>query len=144
MRSSMFGWLRRWRLGANSERAEIGRLGEREAENLLKGKGFRVLERNWRAGRDEIDLICKDCEAFVFVETRTRALGALVSGYESIDRKKREALKRGCQAYLAKLKPSPRTFRFDVVEVEHDEGTIVGARHFENVPLFGKSAGRGR
>jgi len=140
----MFGWLRRWRLGANLERAEIGRLGEREAENLLKGKGFRLLERNWRAGRDEIDLICKDREALVFVETRTRSANALVSGYESIDRKKREALKRGCRAYLGQLKSSPRTFRLDVVEVEHDEGTIVAARHFENVPLFGKSAGRGR
>ena len=142
-RGRVFGWLKRFRRKAET-RSEIGHMGEREAEALLKGKGYRVLKRNWRAGRDEIDLVCLDDGILVFVETRTRASGALVSGYASIDRKKREALKRVCRAYRAKMKSKESTFRFDVVEVEHDDGRILVARHFENVPLFGKAAGRGR
>ncbi|OUW16500.1 MAG: hypothetical protein CBD18_06750 [Opitutales bacterium TMED158] len=138
----MFGWLKRFgRRGKTS--AEIGVSGEREAADLLKNKGYRIVARNWRAGRDEIDLICRDGEVLVFVETRTRARGALVGGYDSIDRKKRTALLRVCRAYLRKLKPKPRAFRLDVVEVEHKEGLVFEARHFENVPLFGKAAGRG-
>jgi hypothetical protein len=44
---------------------------------------------------------------------------------------------------VAKLKPQPPTYRLDVVEVEHEEGKILVVRHFENTPLFSKSAGRG-
>lgn len=137
----MFDWLKRSR--NEPKRAAIGRKGEREAEQLLKAKGYRVMVRNWRAGKDEIDLVCCDGEVLVFVETRTRATGALVGGFDSIDKRKREALKRVCRAYVAKLKLQPSNYRLDVVEVEHEGGEILVARHFENVALFGKSAGRG-
>jgi putative endonuclease len=137
----MFAWLKRSK--AEPKRTMIGRLGEEEAERLLKAKGYRVVARNWRAGKDEIDLVCYDGEVLVFVETRTRSVGALVGGFDSIDKRKREALKRVCRAYVAKLKSQPATYRLDVVEVEHEEGEILVSRHFENTPLFSKSAGRG-
>lgn len=121
----------------------IGRLGEKEAERCLKGKGYQNITRNWRAGKGEIDLVCHDGLALVFVETRTRKLVALVSGYESIGLSKRDALLRVCRAYLANLKPRPKSFRFDVIEVEHESGQIIASRHFENVPLFGKETFRG-
>ncbi len=124
-------------------RSSIGAKGEIEAERYLKAKGFRILARNWRAGKDEIDLVCKDEGALVFVETRTRRSGALVGGYDSIDQRKRKALKRVCRAYLAKLKPPPESFRLDVVEVEHEGGEILATRHFENTALFRKETGRG-
>lgn len=123
--------------------AVVGRRGEREAEKLLKKKGYMILARNWRSGRDEIDIICLQGKAVVFVEVRTRKVGALVSGYDSINRRKREALKRVCHAYFGKMKPRPITLRFDVVEVEHDEGAITQVRHFADVPLFAKSSNRG-
>ncbi|EDY82946.1 conserved hypothetical protein [Verrucomicrobiia bacterium DG1235] len=125
------------------ESAAIGRRGEREAEKLLKRKGYQILARNWRSGRDEIDLICLHGKAVVFVEVRTRKVGALVSGYDSIDRRKREALRRVCRSYFGMMKPKPITLRFDVVEIEHDEGTITASRHFDDVPLFSKSSNRG-
>lgn len=123
--------------------AVIGQRGEKEAEKLLKKKGYVILARNWRKGRDEIDIICLDKKAVVFVEVRTRKKGALVSGYDSIDQRKRAALKRVCRAYFAKMKPKPITLRFDVVEIEHEEGEIEDCRHFENVPLFDKPVNRG-
>lgn len=126
-----------------AESALVGRRGEREAEKLLKKKGYLLLARNWRSGRDEIDLICLCGKAVVFVEVRTRKAGALVSGYDSIDQRKRTALRRVCRAYFAKMKPKPITLRFDVMEIEHDEGNILACRHFEDVPLFGKPVNRG-
>jgi len=123
--------------------AAIGRRGEKEGAHSLRNKGYRIVARNWRAGKDEIDLVCLDGPTLVFVEIRTRKSGALVSGYESIGRQKRDALKRVCRAYLAKMKPRPISFRLDVVEVEHEAGLIVATRHYENVPLFGKETFRG-
>lgn len=139
----MFAFLRRMLGRGEAESALVGRRGEREAEKLLKKKGYLLLARNWRSGRDEIDLICLCGKAVVFVEVRTRKAGALVSGYDSIDQRKRTALRRVCRAYFAKMKPKPITLRFDVMEIEHDEGNILACRHFEDVPLFGKPVNRG-
>ncbi|MDQ8202383.1 YraN family protein [Pelagicoccus sp. SDUM812003] len=138
----MISWFQRLLGKREADTAVIGRRGEREAEKLLKKKGYLVLARNWRSGRDEIDLICLDGKAVVFVEVRTRTKGALVSGYDSINQRKREALRRVCRNYFSQMKPKPITLRFDVVELEHEEGAIIASRHFENVPLFSKSAYR--
>ena len=123
--------------------ALVGQRGEREAERALKRKGYTILARNFRSGRDEIDLICLDGKIVVFVEVRTRRRGALVSGYDSINQRKRAALRRVCRSYFAKMKPKPLTLRFDVIEIEHEEGAVQACRHFQNVPLFGKDVNRG-
>lgn len=124
------------------ESARVGRRGERAAERLLKRKGYHVLARNWRSGRDEIDLVCLSEGVVVFVETRTRRKNALVGGYDSITGRKRKALKRVCRSYFAKMRPKPLTLRFDVVEVEHEDGEIGECHHFEDVPLFAKQVNR--
>lgn len=139
----MLSYLKRMFGKSEPVSAAIGRRGEREAEKLLKKKGYQILARNWRSGRDEIDLICLQGKAVVFVEVRTRKSGALVSGYDSINQRKREALKRVCRSYFSLMKPKPITLRFDVVEVEHEEGIITATRHFSDVPLFSKSVNRG-
>lgn len=129
----ILGWLRRWRRVAPG----VGALGERAAAAYLRReKGFAVVQRNWRHGRDEIDLVCRDGEILVFVEVKTRAAHALVGGRAAVNRRKRRALSRACRAYLAQLETKPRTFRFDIVEVEHREGVVTAVRHFANVRLF--------
>lgn len=108
---------------------------------MRREAGYKVVVRNWRNPRDEreeIDLICLDETVLVFVEVKARSTLALVQGYFAVNDKKKKILRRACKAYLKALHPRPRTFRFDVVEVEHGlaGGSIV--RHFENVPLFAK------
>ncbi|HID55979.1 TPA: YraN family protein, partial [Candidatus Poribacteria bacterium] len=51
---------------------EIGLLGEEIAADFLRRKGYRLLERNIRIGRGEIDLVALDGETLVFVEVKTR------------------------------------------------------------------------
>ena len=133
------GLLRRWKRGHATEDGVIGFMGERAAaEHLRREKGYTILRRNWRHERDEIDLICRDGEALVFVEVKTRAAHALVGGYDAVNKRKKRAVLRAARAYVAGLAEKPRTLRFDVVEVEHVEGERTALRHFENVPLFGK------
>ncbi|MFN5560540.1 MAG: YraN family protein, partial [Opitutaceae bacterium] len=79
-------------------RAAAGAWGEAEAAAWLEGqRGFRILARNWRNPRDrrsELDLVARDREVLVFVEVKTRAMGALVGGYAAVDERKRRALAR--------------------------------------------------
>jgi putative endonuclease len=119
--------------------------GEKLAAEWLKSeRGFKVVARNWRrpaAKREEIDLICRDAEVLVFVEVKARTAGALVAGFNAVNRRKKRALRRVIKGYLIQLRERPTTFRFDVVEVTLP---VAGSRaapevlHFENVPLFSK------
>ena len=115
--------------------AEKGTRGEKEAELHLKRKGFRIVKRNWRKGRDEIDLICLDGEMLVFVEVRTRKDSAVISGYHSIGPKKKRALLRVCKAYL-RSGNRPIHYRFDVVEARWLAKGSLTCLHYENVALF--------
>ena len=143
----MFGWLRRILSLSGAPGGSRGDTGERLAADFLRReRGFAVVVRNWRSPRDrraELDLVCRDGEALVFVEVKTRAAGALVPGYYAVGRRKKRALLRACQAYLAQLAARPRTFRFDVVEVALPAApgpaeSAPEVRHFENIPLFPK------
>jgi putative endonuclease len=117
-----------------------GDLGERHAACFLKKeKGFKVLAQNWRSGRDELDLICRDGSVFVCVEVKTRSESARVPGYYSVNARKKQALLRACRAYLRNLSQRPNTLRFDVVEVRlGNTGEVVRILHYPNVPLFPK------
>lgn len=105
---------------------------------LRREKKFRIVDRNWRHGHGELDIIAQDGKNLVFIEVRARQKGALVSGYHSVTRKKRETLRACALAYLRKCKPPPLHFRFDITEVELNNGTIGDLRHYEHVPIFRK------
>ena len=110
--------------------ARRGQAGENAAEALLRGAGWRILERNWRQGRLELDLVCEDGDELVFVEVRTRAEGSLVSPAESITRVKQRNLIRAARAYLASHKAWERRCRFDVVCVT--AGTTLRTEHIRH------------
>ena len=143
----MFGWLQKiWdrvaRRKTPTARAEAGARGEQAAADYLSTRhGFAIVTRNWhspRDRRDEIDLVCRDGEVLVFVEVKARAEGALVSGFQAVDERKRRALRRAVHAYLGALARPPRTFRFDVAEVTLSSRLPPQVMHYANVPLFPK------
>jgi putative endonuclease len=87
---------------------------------------MRFIERNARAGRDEIDAVFVDGETVVFVEVRYRSAGILFAA-QSIDRRKAECLRRAARAYRAAegLKRTP--VRIDVVAVTRRDGRWIVA-----------------
>ena len=127
------------RLPPGSSRTERGQFGEDLAAEYCKHRlGYKRIARNWRWKRDELDLICLDGEVLVFIEVRARAVDALVSGVHSVSASKKQALLRGCKAYIKQLQNPPKHIRFDIVDVaitREGEGTV---RHYANVPLFSK------
>ncbi len=142
----MFSWFKRLFERSAGSTTPTGAAGERAAEEFLRReRGFSIVTRNWRSPRDrrdEIDLVCRDGGVLVFVEVKTRAAGALVPGYYTIDARKKKVLRRAGAAYLRALASDarPRTFRLDVVEVAMPAGGgPPEVRHFENVPLFPKN-----
>jgi len=127
------------RLAAGAGRAERGQFGEDLAADYCKDElGYRILVRNWRYKRDEVDLICMDNGVLVFVEVRARAENALVSGFYSVDKHKKDVLRRAYKQYLKQLQNPPKHFRFDIIDVSISLEGAGNVRHYTNVPLFHK------
>lgn len=94
-----------------------GRRGEEIAAAWLEARGLRVVARNWRAGRGEIDIVAREGPTVVFVEVKARRLGSGGRPADAVDRRKRRALARAAGAWIAAHPATGSGFRFDVVEV---------------------------
>lgn len=131
--------LRPSRLLRGGSRATRGRFGEdRAAEFVRRELGYRVIARNWRYKRDELDLICLDGAVLVFIEVRLRRESARVPAYYSVNAKKKKILQRVCKQYLHQLKKPPKNFRFDVIALSLSDSGQYQLMHYPNVPLFHK------
>ncbi|MGJ8652895.1 MAG: YraN family protein [Opitutaceae bacterium] len=127
------------KLPENSTRAERGQFGEDLATDYCRKElGYKVIVRNWRFKRDEVDLICQDGEVLVFIEVRARDEKALVSGFHSVGKHKKEVLLRAYKQYLNQLQNPPKHFRFDIIGVAISNNGVSEVHHYANVPLFSK------
>jgi putative endonuclease len=98
-------------------RHQLGQAGEEAALAALSRAGYRLLERNYRCRRGEIDVVAEHGDTLCFIEVRTRRLGALVDGRTSIDWRKRRKVAAAAQLYCQQRRVGARPMRFDVVDV---------------------------
>ena len=96
-----------------------GRWGERLAAWYLFFHGCRILERNWRYGRYEIDIVARERRTgvLVFAEVKTRSSTAFGRPADAVTAHKRLFLTRAAQGYLKKHDGFDALTRFDVIEV---------------------------
>jgi len=106
-----------------------GDMGEGAAARYLESRGYRILERNWRRGRLELDIICRDKDTLVFVEVKTRGPGSLGTPADALDRAKRNALVRAAGLYLSEFECWDEPCRFDLVAIRETESGL-DLKHF--------------
>ena len=95
---------------------KLGKKGEEIAANFLSGLGYKIVERNWRYEKDEIDIIAMDNEFLVIVEVKTRSTSYYGEPYEAVNHKKEKFLVRAAEAYVIK-KDLYNEIRFDIVSI---------------------------
>lgn len=101
----------------------LGRYGERCAAEHLAGRGYRILERNWRADprrdgvRGEADLVAEHDGWLVVVEVKTRSSVRYGHPFESITPPKTARLHRLAAAWARLHGRDPRLIRVDAVAV---------------------------
>ena len=99
-----------------TEKQLQGIAGEYLAVNLLLQKGYIILERNWRCGHLEVDIIAETKDYLVIVEVKTRKNATFGAPEVFVDRQKQRHLIRAAM-YYAKFKCVTKEIRFDIVSV---------------------------
>ena len=113
-------WPWRFRRRAPAERAELGRWGEDLAARELKRRKYKIVGRNVRVGRGELDIVATDRGETVFVEVKTRRDQAFGGARAALTHTKARQLERLAQTYLRQHADRDAAYRVDVVAIDVD------------------------
>jgi len=111
---------------------DVGTTGEAAAERYLQKRKYRVVARNFRFRRGEIDLIAYMRNTLVFFEVKTRRGRSCGLPEESVTPRKQLQIRKIAEAYLAARNLQDVPCRFDILSVSLDEKGSFDIRHIEN------------
>ena len=102
---------------------ETGKWGEELAADFLRKNGYQIMERNWRFGHRDLDIIARSPEGneVVFVEVKTRTNDVVTKPDDAVDIKKIRSIGFAANNYI-KTKGIVDEVRFDII-------TIVGSNN---------------
>ena len=107
-----------------AEHNDLGKMGEELAVNYLIGKGYEVLERNWRNKHKELDIVAKDGGTLVIVEVKTRQSDSFGEPDLAVTRQKQKYLVYAANTYVFS-KGLDLDIRFDIISIVFNQGNPI-------------------
>ncbi len=95
---------------------QLGRLGEEEACRYLVSKNYSLLQRNWRVGHLEVDIVADYYGELVFVEVKTRSSEDFLPAETAVSHDKCENLIKAAHAFQSTF-DTDQPIRFDIITV---------------------------
>lgn len=117
-----------------AEHNDTGRLGENIAADFLERKGFRIIERNWREGHRDLDIVAIDADNLVIVEVKTRRNNDFIEPELAVDERKIRNISIAASKYV-KYRNIDMPVRFDIVAVTGAGGKDCKINHIEDAFL---------
>jgi putative endonuclease len=115
----------------SAARQAFGELGERIAERWLRQRGWRVVQRRFRNGHRDIDLVVEQDGVVAFVEVKARRGDRFGDPVEAVNWRKQKELGRSARVWIDRHGRAPEAYRFDVIGVLVS-GERVRIRHVAN------------
>ena len=119
----------------SAAKQELGKRGERIAEEWLVRRGWQVVERRYRSGHRDIDLVVERFGAegrlIAFVEVKTRVSSGYGGPLGAVHWRKQREMARAARDWMSRHGPLTATFRFDVLGVVYGRGAAEVV-HIEN------------
>ena len=111
----------------------LGKFGEDYTCTYLQGKGYKILERNFRNKLGEIDLIAQEGKILCFIEVKTRVSLQYGAPFEAVHATKQQKMVQLALSYLKyRFRSIGILSRFDVISIYKDSSGQVILEHLVN------------
>jgi len=117
--------------------SKIGELGEQMACDFLLSRGHQILDRNWRAGHLELDIVTEAPDGLHFVEVKARTAPVTTTVLDQVNPVKQKRICAAALQYLNKKHLCGGEVFFDIVSVLFN-GTETVVRYFPQawIPMY--------
>ena len=114
---------------------ELGKWGEDTAAAYLEDQGYQIIERDWKSGHHDLDIVAKEGNTLVIVEVKTRRNRLFGDPEEAIDYKKRMSLQSAINHYV-KSHRFGNSVRFDIISIVGTIGSQPEIDHIKDAALL--------
>lgn len=114
-----------------AEHNDFGNLAENLAADYLIQKKYKILARNFRYQRAEIDIVAEFEDLIVVVEVKARSYDTLIEPQEAVTKKKIKAIVL-CSDFFMSDKNINKEVRFDIITVLPDASGKLEINHIED------------
>ena len=116
------------------KRKDLATKGEELAAEILSGKGYKIIERNYRYGHGEIDIIAIDpnTKYTVFVEVKSRKNLEFGEPEYAVTKAKQRQIRKIAELYLFEKEIRELDCRFDVIAILFEDINNPIIYHYEN------------
>lgn len=95
---------------------ELGKHGEELAIKWLVDNGYKILQRNWKWGQNEVDVIATKGKFLNFIEIKTRNQGSYGHPEDSVNRQKFKSMQRVANGFLT-LNPNYPWIEYQILSI---------------------------
>lgn len=112
---------------------DLGKWGEEMAVQHLREQGYTILDRDWRFGHRDLDIVARtpDGIVVVFVEVKTRTSDVVSSPHDAVDARKIKSLGAAANAYVKEFQIWDE-LRFDIISIIGDRSETALLEHMED------------
>jgi putative endonuclease len=106
----------------------FGYYGENLVAKYFEQQGFEIIERNYKIGRKELDLIVRKKKLWIIVEVKSRR--STWVGDCPLKKKQYRTIKKAMTIYLSQNKIAPERAQLDLVILDFTLGSGVKLQHY--------------
>lgn len=112
---------------------DLGKWGEELAAQHLREQGYTILDRDWRLGHRDLDIVARtpDGTTVVFVEVKTRTSDVVSRPQDAVDACKVRSLGAAANAYVKEFQLWDE-LRFDLISIIGDRAETAVLEHVED------------
>ena len=114
-----------------AEHNDFGNLAEDLAVEYLEKKNYRIIARNFRYQKAEIDIVAEFDDLIVVTEVKARSYNTVIEPQEAVTKKKIKSIVM-CTDFFMQDKTIDKEVRFDIITVLPDEKGVLQLTHIED------------
>ena len=114
-----------------AEHNDFGNLAEDLAVEYLEKKNYRIIARNFRYQKAEIDIVAEFEGVIVVTEVKARSYNTLIEPQEAVTKKKIKSIVM-CSDFFMNERKIDKEVRFDIITVLPDEQGVLQLNHIED------------